>query len=65
MNIVLTGSLGNIGKILAPLLLQQGHNITVISSSAERIKDIEALGAKASIGKMQDVNFLTIPDQQL
>jgi uncharacterized protein YbjT (DUF2867 family) len=59
MKIVLTGSLGNIGKILAPQLLQQGHNITIISSSTERIKDIEALGAKASIGKMQDVNFLT------
>jgi uncharacterized protein YbjT (DUF2867 family) len=59
MKIVLTGSLGNIGKILAPQLLQQGHNITIISSSAERIRDIEALGAKASIGKMQDVNFLT------
>lgn len=59
MKIVLTGSLGNIGKTLAPLLLQQGHTITIISSRAERIKDIEALGANASIGKMQDVNFLT------
>jgi len=59
MKIVLTGSLGNIGKTLALLLLQQGHDITVISSSAKRIRDIEALGAKAAIGKMQDVNFLT------
>jgi uncharacterized protein YbjT (DUF2867 family) len=59
MKIVLTGSLGNIGKVLAPLLVQQGHQLTIISSSAGRIKEIEAIGAKAAIGKMQDVNFLT------
>jgi len=59
MKVVLTGSLGNIGKILAPQLLQQGHTVTIISSRDERVKDIEALGANALIGKMQDVNFLT------
>jgi len=32
--------------------------VTVISSKAERQKDIEALGAKAAIGTMQDTDFL-------
>ncbi len=59
MNIVLTGSLGNISKPLAQELVQKGHSITVISSKAERQKDIEALGAKAAIGTMQDVDFLS------
>jgi uncharacterized protein YbjT (DUF2867 family) len=59
MNIVLTGSLGNIGKPLTQQLVQKGHTVTVISSKAERQKDIEALGAKAAIGTMQDVDFLT------
>ncbi|TDO73176.1 uncharacterized protein YbjT (DUF2867 family) [Flavobacterium chryseum] len=59
MNIVLTGSLGNIGKPLAIELVQKGHSVTVISSKAEKQKDIEALGAKAAIGTMQDVDFLT------
>ena len=58
MNIVLTGSLGNIGKPLAIELVQKGHSVTVISSKADRQKDIEALGAKAAIGTMQDVEFL-------
>lgn len=59
MNIVLTGSLGNIGKPLTKDLVQKGHLITVISSNAERKADIEALGATAAIGTMQDVNFLS------
>lgn len=59
MNIVLTGSLGNIGKPLAKALLQKGHSITVISSKEDRQQEIEALGAKAAIGSMHDAAFLT------
>lgn len=59
MNIVLTGSLGNIGKPLVIELVQKGHSVTVISSKNNRQNDIEALGAKAAIGTMQDVSFLT------
>lgn len=59
MNIVLTGSLGNIGKPLAVELLQKGHRVTVITSTPERQADIEVLGALAAIGTMQDAEFLT------
>ncbi|HEY8955795.1 NAD(P)H-binding protein [Chitinophaga sp.] len=59
MNIVLTGSLGDIGKPLTKELVQKGHSVTVISSSPERQKDIEALGAKAAIGTMEDAGFLS------
>lgn len=59
MNIVLTGSLGNIGKPLAQDLIQKGHALTIISSKPERQKDIEALGAKAAIGTIADADFLT------
>ncbi len=59
MNIVLTGSLGNIGKPLAAELLQKGHHVKVISSTPERAADIEAMGAEAAIGTMQDPGFLT------
>lgn len=58
MNIVITGSLGKIGKPLTEELVENGHSVTVISSKAERQKDIEALGAKAATGRMQDVAFL-------
>lgn len=58
MKIVLTGSLGNIGKHLAPMLTTNGHKVTVISSQAQRTKDIEACGATAAIGSMFDADFL-------
>jgi uncharacterized protein YbjT (DUF2867 family) len=58
MTIVLTGSLGNIGKSLTPTLVQKGHHVTVISSKAERQQDIQGFGAKAAIGSMKDAEFL-------
>jgi uncharacterized protein YbjT (DUF2867 family) len=59
MNIVITGSLGNIGRPLTRALVEKGHAVTVVSSKSERHVDIEALGAKAAIGTMQDVGFLS------
>jgi uncharacterized protein YbjT (DUF2867 family) len=59
MNIVLTGSLGNIGKPLTRELVQKGYQVTVISSSSKKQKEIEALGVKAAIGTMQDADFLS------
>lgn len=59
MKIIITGSLGNISKPLTQELVQNGHTVTVISSKAEKQTDIEALGATAAIGSLEDVPFLT------
>ncbi|MEO5999260.1 MAG: NmrA family NAD(P)-binding protein [Chitinophagaceae bacterium] len=59
MKIIVTGSLGNISKPLTQSLVQQGHEVTVISSKADKQNDIEAIGAIAAIGSIDDVNFLT------
>jgi len=59
MKIIVTGSLGHISKPLTQELVQKGHEVTVISSSPERKDAIEALGAKAAIGTMEDAGFLT------
>jgi uncharacterized protein YbjT (DUF2867 family) len=59
MKIIVTGSLGHISNPLTQELVQKGHSVTVISSKAERQKEIEALGAKAAIGTMQDADFLS------
>ena len=58
MKIVVTGSLGHISKPLALALIQKGHAVTVISSNSERRPAIEALGAVAAIGSLQDAGFL-------
>lgn len=59
MKIIVTGSLGYVSKPLVEELIKKGHSVTVISSSAEKKAGIEALGAKAAIGTMEDVDFLT------
>jgi uncharacterized protein YbjT (DUF2867 family) len=59
MKIIITGSLGNIGKPLTHALVQKGHQVMGINHLVEKQKDIEALGAKAAIGTVEDVNFLT------
>ena len=58
MNIIITGSLGNVGKPLTETLVEKGHMVTVVSHSPERQKDIEALGADAATGSLQDADFL-------
>lgn len=59
MKIIVTGSLGHISKPLTAELLQKGHTVTVISSNPAKQNEIEALGAKAAIGSVGDVEFLT------
>ncbi len=59
MKIIITGSLGHISKPLTTALVQKGHAVTVISSKPEKQPAIEALGATAAIGSIEDVQFLT------
>ncbi len=59
MKIIVTGSLGHISQPLAEELVQKGNDVVVVSSKPEKQKDIEALGAKAAIGSVEDVAFLT------
>jgi len=58
MNIILTGSLGNISNPLAIALIANGHQVTIISSNPDKHHAIEKLGAKAAIGKLEDAAFL-------
>lgn len=58
MKFTITGSLGNIGKPLIKNLVSAGHEVTVISSNADRQTEIQDLGAKAEIGSVTDADFL-------
>lgn len=58
MKIIVSGSLGNIGKPLTTKLVNAGHDVIVISSNADRKNEIENLGAKAAIGSVSDSTFL-------
>ena len=59
MKIIVTGSLGNISKPLMQILVAGGHSVTVISSDPDKKSAIEAIGATAAIGTLEDAGFLT------
>ncbi|RYE20903.1 MAG: NAD-dependent dehydratase, partial [Sphingobacteriaceae bacterium] len=59
MKIIITGSLGNISKPLIKILLEKGHNVTIISRDPEKKAAIEEMGAEAAIGSLQDISFLS------
>ncbi len=59
MKITVTGSLGNISKVLTEKLVAAGHIVTVISSNDQKREVIKALGAVPAIGSVEDVEFLT------
>ncbi len=59
MKIILTGSLGNTSQPLTQELVEKGHRVTVISRTPDKQPAIEALGAIAAIGSVEDADFLT------
>ncbi|WP_313001890.1 NmrA family NAD(P)-binding protein [Chryseobacterium gleum] len=58
MKITVTGSLGNISRILTEKLVSNGHQVAVISSRQENTAAINALGAEALIGRLDDEKFI-------
>ncbi|RTL58674.1 MAG: NAD-dependent epimerase/dehydratase family protein [Sphingobacteriales bacterium] len=59
MKYVITGGAGNISKPLTLALLKAGHDVIVIGRNAEHLKELTNAGAKAAIGSVDDVSFLT------
>jgi len=59
LRVVVTGSLGNVGKPLTQTLVEHGHQVTVISSKEDKKQEIRSLGANSAVGSVEDVEFLT------
>ena len=59
MKYVITGGAGNISKPLALQLLKAGHEVTVIGRNTANLALLTNAGAKAAIGSVEDVAFLT------
>lgn len=55
---VITGSVGHISKPIIEGLVKAGNKVTVITSSADRVKEIEKLGATPLVGQVQDSKFV-------
>lgn len=59
MKIITAGSLGNVATPLVKQLVAAGHDVTVISSNADKQEAIAALHARPAIGSIADADFLT------
>ena len=59
MKYVITGSLGNISKPLVQKLVAAGHEVMVVSSKHEKVEQIEAMKARAAVGSVTDIAFLS------
>ncbi|MEO8414031.1 MAG: NAD(P)H-binding protein [Ginsengibacter sp.] len=59
MKYVIIGSLGNTSKPISIKLISTGNEVTIVTSRKENIKTIEALGAAAAVGSVEDADFLT------
>jgi uncharacterized protein YbjT (DUF2867 family) len=58
MNYVITGSLGHVSKPIVEALIKANNAVTVITSKQENVAAIEAIGAKAAVGSVEDAAFL-------
>jgi uncharacterized protein YbjT (DUF2867 family) len=58
MKIIITGSTGNISKPLTSMLVEAGHDVSVITSNGNKVAEIENIGAKPLIGSVEDADFL-------
>lgn len=58
MKVTITGSLGNISRVLTEKLVANGHEVKVISSNAERAQEIEKFKAIPLIGSIEDYEFI-------
>ena len=59
MKYTITGSLGHISRPIVAALVAAGHQVTVITSSQERAKEIKVLGATPAVGSIKDKDFVT------
>ncbi len=55
---VITGSIGHISKPIIEGLVKAGKEVTVITSSNDKVKAIESLKAKALVGSLFDAAFV-------
>jgi uncharacterized protein YbjT (DUF2867 family) len=58
MKYVLTGSIGHISKPVAEKLIAAGNQVSIITNNKNNIPAIEAIGATALTGSVEDAAFL-------
>lgn len=58
MKYVITGSTGHISKPIAQQLLAAGHEVVIVTSTANKSDEIKLMGATPAVGSVTDSAFL-------
>ncbi len=59
MRVFIAGGTGAIGKVLVPLLVENGHEVIVLARGEHKVEEVEAMGAKAAAADPLDREELT------
>jgi uncharacterized protein YbjT (DUF2867 family) len=62
MNITLFGGHGKIALLLAPMLVEAGHQVTSVIRNPDHVADVEATGASAVVSSVEDADTDTLTE---
>lgn len=63
MRVTIFGGHGKIALILAPLLVDAGHEVTSVVRNPDHVADVEATGATALVSSVEDADEATLVEQ--
>lgn len=63
MRVTIFGGHGKIARILAPLLVEAGHEVTSVVRNPDHVADVEATGATALVSSVEDADEATLVKQ--
>ena len=63
MRVTIFGGHGKIALILAPLLVEAGHEVTSVVRNPDHVADVEATGATALVSSVEDADEATLVKQ--
>ena len=63
MRITIFGGHGKIALLLAPLLVEAGHEVTSVVRNPDHVADVEATGAAALVSSVEDADLESLTSQ--
>jgi uncharacterized protein YbjT (DUF2867 family) len=62
MRVTIVGGHGKIALLLAPMLVEAGHEVTSVIRNPDHVADVEATGASARVASVEDADTAALAD---
>lgn len=63
MRVTIYGGHGKVALLLAPMLVEAGHQVTSVVRNPDHVRDIEATGAEALVSSLEDADLASLTEQ--